>query len=212
VPPGPPEAGIVPSKPRSAVASCCFKDPDSLCLNVLESRCSPKEPPLYEKSIPLENPTKDSQAQEMGITPTTRDVIIGEFLSGASRRAIARRLGIDRETVTRTLSQEEVQLIVHAYREAVLKIVPDALVGAAALVHRGDRQTIIEVLYGAKVLMDRHEVEKVDTAPPERTYDATRILFYAKYKRWGTDEEVKKFDKTLTWPTLTKGGLPEVTG
>jgi hypothetical protein len=75
---------------------------------------------------------------------------------------MSRELGLDRETVTRILSQQENQLLLQGYRQAVLRIVPDALVGLSHLVNQLDRTAIIEVLYGTRVLIDRHEVANVE--------------------------------------------------
>jgi hypothetical protein len=46
------------------------------------------------------------------------------YLTNVKRAAIARALGLDRETVVRILSQEEI-LLVEGYRDAVLKTQAD---------------------------------------------------------------------------------------
>jgi hypothetical protein len=114
-------------------------------------------------------------------------------------------LGIDRETVHRIISQEETQLLVQGYRSAVLKIVPEALITVYESVRRMDRQAAIDVLRGARVLLDRHEVEQIQ--PPVQDYSYSRIRFFGKYKRWPTDEEAIKFNKTLPVKPTIKGGL-----
>jgi hypothetical protein len=83
--------------------------------------------------------------------PSKQALVVGLSFIGKKRSAISRELGLDRETVTRILSQQENQLLVQRYRAAVLKIVPDALVGLYELVKRLDRQAIVEVLYGTGV-------------------------------------------------------------
>jgi hypothetical protein len=90
--------------------------------------------------------------------------VMGLTLTGKGRREISRELGLDPETVTRIISQQENQILLQGYRQTVLRIVPDALVGLSHLVNQLDRTAIIETLYGAKVLIDRHEV---DVATPE---------------------------------------------
>src|SRR5882762_2355024 len=85
--------------------------------------------------------------------PSKQALVVGLSLIGKKRSAIGRELGLDRETVTRILSQQENQLLVQGYRAAVLKIVPDALIGAQELVKRLDQRMITEILYGSRVLI-----------------------------------------------------------
>jgi hypothetical protein len=92
---------------------------------------------------------------------------------------------------------------VQGYRQAVLRIVPDALVGLFHLVKQGDRTAIIEVLYGARVLMDRHE-KATEPEEPIRTYDSTRVLFYGRFGRWPRDSELEAFEKTIPTEPLVK--------
>ena len=141
-------------------------------------------------------------------TPATKRAnVVGMYLTGAKIRAISRALQIDRETVTRILSQEENQLLLQGYRQAVLRIVPRALIGASELVDRLDRQMITDVLRGARVFIDRHEVATVQE--PERTYDSAKVAFYEKYGHWPTHEEAVKFDKTIVKKPKVKGELTE---
>jgi transposase-like protein len=139
--------------------------------------------------------------------PSKRANVVGMYLSGAKIRAISRELGLDRETVTRILSQQENQLLLQGFRQAVLRIVPNALVGLSHLVNQLDRTAIIEVLYGARVLIDRHEVATVQE--PERTYDSAKVAFYEKYGHWPTHEEAVKFDRTIVRKPTVKGELTE---
>jgi hypothetical protein len=129
------------------------------------------------------------------------------YLSGKNYARISEKLGLNRETVVRILSQEENELLVQGYRDAVMRIVPDALVGASELVDRLDRQMIADVLKGSRVLIDRHEVPVVQE--PERTYDSAKVAFYEKYSRWPTHEEAVKFDKTIVRKPTVKGELTE---
>ena len=139
--------------------------------------------------------------------PSKRANVVGMYLTGAKVRVISRALQIDRETVTRILSQEENQLLLQGYRQAVLRIVPRALIGASELVDRLDRQMITDVLRGARVFIDRHEVATVQE--PERTYDSAKVAFYEKYNRWPTHEEAVKFDETIIRNPKVKGVLTE---
>lgn len=137
---------------------------------------------------------------------TKQASVVGLYLSGVKQREIAKELELDRETVARILSQEETRLLVRSYRDAVLRIVPDALIGACELVRRLHPQTINNVLYGARVLIDRHEVEHVE--PPKRTYASAKMAFYGKYGRWPSQEEAEKFDKTIKRTPMMKAQLP----
>lgn len=119
----------------------------------------------------------------------------------------ARELELDRETVSRILSQEQTRLLVRGYRYAVLRIVPQALIGAYELVRRLHPQTINNVLYGARVLIDRTEVEQIE--PPKRTYASAKMAFYGKYGRWPSQEEAEKFDRTIKRIPMMKAQLPE---
>jgi hypothetical protein len=141
-------------------------------------------------------------------TPASKQaLVVGLSLTGKKRSAISRELGLDRETVTRILSQQENQLLLQGYRQAVLRIVPRALIGASELVDRLDRQMITDVLRGARVFIDRHEVATVQE--PERTYDSAKVAFYEKYGHWPTHEEAVKFDRTIKRQPTVKGALTE---
>jgi hypothetical protein len=72
-------------------------------------------------------------------------------------------------------------------------------------VDRLDRQMITDVLRGARVFIDRHEVATVQE--PERTYDSAKVTFYEN--RWPTHEEAVKFDRTIIRKPKVKGVLTE---
>jgi hypothetical protein len=145
--------------------------------------------------------------KSLNTPPSKQALVVGLYLTGRKRSAISRELGLDRETVTRILSQEENQILLQGYRQALLRIVPRALIGASELVDRLDRQMITDVLRGARVFIDRHEVENIP--PPVRDHSYPRILFFGKYKRWPTDEEAIKFEKTIVVKPTVKGALRE---
>jgi len=137
-------------------------------------------------------------------TPASKQaLVVGMAFTGKKRSAIGRELGLDRETVTRILSQQENQLLLQVYRDAVLKIVPDALITAHHLVKMGDRQMATDILYGSRTLIQRHEVEKVEE--PKRTYAYTRVEFFGRYGRWPLNSELEEFEKTLDIEPLVKG-------
>jgi transposase-like protein len=145
--------------------------------------------------------------KRMNTSAATQFNVAAMYLSGAKQRKISRELGIDRETVSRILGQEEAELLVHGYREALLKIVPNALIAASELVQRLNPKIVTDVLRGARVMVDRHEVANIP--PPVQDYSYSRILFFGKYKRWPTDEEAIKFDKTIPVKPTVKGSLEE---
>lgn len=128
--------------------------------------------------------------------------VVALHLTGAKQRAISRELGLDRETVARILSQQETQHLLQGYRDAVLKIVPKALVGLYHLVGTMNERAIIETLYGARVLVQRQETEEIQE--PKRDYSFTKVEFFAKHGRWPLDKELKAFEKTLDVKPLVK--------
>jgi len=137
-------------------------------------------------------------------TPPSKQVsVLGLSLTGKKKSAISRELGLDRETVTRILSQQENQELLNRYRSVVMRMVPDALIAAHHLVKQGDRQMVTEILYGTRVLINRHETEKVEE--PKRNYAYTRAEFFGRHGRWPLDHELKEFEKTLTIEPLVKG-------
>ena len=135
--------------------------------------------------------------------PSKQALVFGLSLLGKKRSAISRELGLDRETVTRILSQQENQELLNRYRSVVMRMVPDALIAAHHLVKQGDRQMVTEILYGSRVLINRNEIEKVEQ--PKRNYAYTRAEFFGAHGRWPLDHELKEFEKTLTIEPLVKG-------
>ncbi len=134
--------------------------------------------------------------------PSKQALVVGLSFIGKKRSAISRELGLDRETVTRILSQQENQLLVQRYRDAVLKIVPDALVELCELVKRLDRQAILATLYGSGVLLRGHEHKHVEE--PKRTFAYTRAEFFGRHGRWPLNHELEEFEKTLDIDPLVK--------
>lgn len=131
------------------------------------------------------------------------------YLSGAKQRAISRELGLDRETVARIVSNDETRHLVQGYRSAVLKIVPSALIGLRELVSRLSERAIVETLYGARVLIERHEVAEVESDDDERDFSYPKVEFFSKFGRWPLEKELKAFEKTLDIKPLVKGELSE---
>lgn len=141
-------------------------------------------------------------------TPRAKQAaVVGMYLSGQNYSRISEKLGLNPETVVRILSQEENELLLQGYRQALTRIVPDALVHASDLVDRGDRQMVTDVLRGARVMVDRHQVENIPA--PVQDYSYSRVLFFGKFKRWPTDEEAEKFQKTIPIKPTVKGTLSE---
>lgn len=151
--------------------------------------------------------SKHGRPYKSSIPLPKRMAVFGLYLSGAKRRAISRELGLDRETVSRIITQEESSELVQGFRQAVLRIVPDALIAAHELVKRLDQRMVAEILYGSRTLIQRHEIEKVEE--PKRTYAYTRVEFFGKYGRWPRNEELAEFEKTLVEMPIIKGELRE---
>jgi transposase len=156
----------------------------------------------------MKNGTKRGQRKGRPYTAKTKQArVLTRVVLGQSERQIAKEEGISRGTVYRIRSQSENAMLLQSFREMILDIVPDAIKGLAKLVKERDRQAIIETLKGSRVLIDRHEVENIP--PPVQDYSYSRILFFGKYKRWPTDEEAIKFEKTIPVKPTVKGALTE---
>jgi hypothetical protein len=129
-------------------------------------------------------------------------------MHGQSIRQIAGQEKISKDTVMRILSQEETSLLVQGYRDTILQdYVPLAMNSLKRLLKGDDRQAMIETLYGARVFIQRQEVDPV--REPVRTYACPKVEFFAKYGRWPSLEEAKEFEKTLDIQPLVKGELTE---
>jgi hypothetical protein len=120
-------------------------------------------------------------------SPIKRAEVVGLHLAHKTRTEIATLTGLNRQTVSRILSQSEVETLLQTYRSNVLQMVPDALAGLHVLIRELDRQAIIETLYGSKVFTEHKELE---VAPKrERTYAFTKVAFFHKFGRMPTQEE-----------------------
>jgi hypothetical protein len=135
--------------------------------------------------------------------PGKRAEVVGLRLANWNKSKIAKHVGLNRQTVSRILSQSEVETLMDTYRNQVLQIIPDALLGLHVLVHELDRTAIIETLYGARVFTDKKEID-VKRRPDERTYTFPMVAFFGKYNRWPSLEEAKKFEETLNIEPLVK--------
>jgi len=156
----------------------------------------------------MKKSTKRGQRKGRPYIPKPKQFrVLARHAAGHSDRRIAREEGISRGTVYRIRSQSENAMLLQSFREMILDIVPNAIKGLAKLVKERDRQAIIETLYGARVLIDRHEVATVQE--PERTNDSAKVAFYEKYNHWPTLEEAKEFDKTIRRKPTVKGVLEE---
>jgi hypothetical protein len=135
-------------------------------------------------------------------SPTKRAQVVGLRLADKNQTEIAASTGLSRQTVSRILSQSEVETLLETYRTNVLQIVPDALLGLHVLVRELDRTAIIETLYGSKVFSDKKEIDI--SRDEQRTYAFPKIAFFHKFGRWPTLEEAIEFDKTLDVEPLVK--------
>jgi hypothetical protein len=134
--------------------------------------------------------------------PGKRAEVVGLRLANWNKSKIAKHVGLNRQTVSRILSQSEVETVLKTYRANVMQMVPDALAGLHVLIRELDRQAIIETLYGSKVFGEKKEIDVSRTE--ERTYSFPKVAFFGKFGRWPTLEEAIEFDKTLDVEPLTK--------
>jgi hypothetical protein len=139
---------------------------------------------------------------EPQIGPGKRAEVVGLRLANWNKSKIAKHVGLNRQTVSRILSQSEVETMLETYRANVLQMVPDALAGLHVLIRELDRQAIIETLYGSKVFSEKKEID--NSRDEQRTYAFPKIAFFHKFGRWPTLEEAIEFDKTLDVEPLIK--------
>ena len=66
-------------------------------------------------------------------SPAKRAEVVGLHLADMTRTAIALHTGLSRQTVSRILSQSEVETLLQTYRSRVLGMVPDMLEGLHTL-------------------------------------------------------------------------------
>jgi Helix-turn-helix domain of resolvase len=142
-------------------------------------------------------------------TPLAKQArVTARRMQGQSIRQIATQENISKDTVMRILSKEETSLLIRGYRDTILQdYVPLAMNSLKNLLKRDDRQATIETLYGAKVLIQRQEVEAVQ--PPVQDYSYSRVRFFGRYGRWPSDKEAIEFDKTIPVNPTVKGALRE---
>ena len=75
-----------------------------------------------------DKPPKAATSETATLHPKAKQArIIAASLADQSQRQIAREVGADRETVSRVLSQSEVQLLLDAYRDEYRDLVPLAM-------------------------------------------------------------------------------------
>ncbi len=124
------------------------------------------------------HPRRDSNSEAQKPPPPKRPLytpkakqarIIAASLAGKSQRQIAREVGADRETVSRVLSQSEVQAFLDAYRDQYRELVPlalDLLRHELSIVPRRGKhanpdalKVAIEITKGAQVAVPRSQGE-----------------------------------------------------
>ncbi len=152
-------------------------------------------------------PSKRGQKKGRPYTPQAKQTrIMARHIAGQSDREIAEKEGIHRGTVSRIRNSTENAMLLQEFRNKVLDIVPKALKALAYHVGKKNLQATIETLYGARVLIQRHEVEKVEE--PVRSYDYTKAEFFAVHGRLPLQAELEEFEKSLPIEPLVKDDTP----
>jgi len=137
-------------------------------------------------------------------TPQSTQVAIEALaLTGSNNSEIARRVGVDRETVARILTLTEMEARRGQARSVILQAVPELAGLLVQIAKNKDLVAILAALRGVGALTNKLEVE--DTSGDEqRTYAFPKAAFFHKYGRWPTLEEAIEFDKTLDVEPLVK--------
>jgi transposase-like protein len=141
-------------------------------------------------------------------TPTAKQAAVMALgIAGKSKVQIAREVGLNRETVTRILSQSEYTNIIEGLRSKIASnLTPAVYKSLEKLIKKAHAPTVMQTLFGLKVLSQRHEREVSETVP-QRDYADTKVKFYYNFGRWPTKEECLGYDKTLPIEPLFKGEL-----
>ena len=137
-------------------------------------------------------------------TPQATQVAIDALaLTGSNNSEIARRVGVDRETVGRILTLSEMEACRGQARSVILQAVPELAGLLVEIAKTNNLEAILAALRGVGALTNKLEVEN-STAGEQRTYAYPKIAFFHKHGRWPTLQEAIKFDKTLDVEPLIK--------
>ena len=131
--------------------------------------------------------------------------VVALAMAGQSHRRIAQRLSINREAVSRILSQNEFDDLAGRLRSRVIAEIGDRAVdGLLRAVKKGNVRAILQTLFGLRVLSQTQQVEMKGATVGERDYAYTRVRFYGMHGRWPLDSELLEFEKTLEYEPLIK--------
>ena len=137
-------------------------------------------------------------------TPQAKQVAIQALaLTGSNNSEIARRVGVDRETVGRILTLTEMEARRSQAHSVILQAVPELAGLLVEIAKTKNLEAILAALRGVGALTNKLEVES-STADEQRTYAYPKIAFFYKHGRWPTLPEAIEFDKTLDVEPLVK--------
>jgi len=137
-------------------------------------------------------------------TPQATQVAIEALaLTGSNNSEIARRVGVDRETVGRILTLTEMEARRGQARSVILQAVPELAGLLVQIAKNKDLAAILAALRGVGALTNKLEVES-STANEQRSYAFPKVAFFYKHGRWPTLPEAIAFDKTLDVEPLVK--------
>ena len=129
---------------------------------------------------------------------------MGRRIAGQTIREIARAENLSKNTVSRILSQDEVDILIQTYRSIILEeVLPLALESLKYNLKKNHPMVTMQTLFGTKVLSQHHELEMKE--PSKRDYSSAMVRYYYEFGKWPTKEEAKEFDKTIPVEPLIKG-------
>jgi len=163
-------------------------------------------PDMKKTERPQKTPRRKRRAPYItkpNTPPATQVAIEALALTGSNNSEIARRVGVDRETVGRILTMTEMEVCRSRARSVILQAVPELAALLVEIAKNKDLVAILAALRGVGALTNKLEVDS-STANEQRSYAFPKVAFFYERGRWPTLPEAIKFDKTLDVEPLIK--------
>lgn len=100
----------------------------------------------------MRNRKKPQKSSKSRKSEAAKAVVLARSASGASNSQIAREMGIDRETVSKILSEPEIAAVIQQGKNEVVQMVPKATAVFNRALNKDDTRVATSVLTGVGVL------------------------------------------------------------